>query len=180
MVVTPLVELYNPNDEDSKRMLLESFSLFKCAQRSDDVEDFLKSKCIQFEERDLARTFIVFDEIAFDILGYFALAIKSIDLKDESKTTKKRIASDVNAAHSAVFLIGQLAKSDKCGTRLAKNQLLKEAIKHIQRARAEVAGRIVYIDCKNDEKLIKYYSDAGFNLLRTREDGYAQMFMRIE
>ena len=179
MVISPLKELYNPNSEDSKNRLLGSFLSFECVTKSEDVESFLKEKCIWFEERDLSRTFLVFDETAKELLGYFSLAIKSIDIQDVSNTVRKKFAGTTETDHSAAYLIGQIGKDKKCGKRLVKYQILDEALRYIQRSRDFVGGRVVYLDCKNQPDLIKYYQDAGFAFLREREDGDVQMYMRI-
>ena len=175
----PLSALYDMNDADSKIKLLESFSNFECKLKNENVERFIKHQCIRFEDEGLARTYVLFCKTKQDILGYFSIAIKSIDLHGLSGGKKIDFALTTKLDHSPAYLIGQLGKHKNCGKRLAKGQLLNKALSFIQGARDIVGGRVVYLDCENEQNLVDYYCESGFTLLRTKENGDKQLFMKL-
>lgn len=178
-VFVPLRSLYDSNDAGSKIRVLESFSDFICKHKNDNVERFLKEQCIRFEDGGLARTYLAFDSEDGKLLGYFALAIKSIDLTGLSGGKRIELALTTKLDHSPAYLIGQLAKDKNFGSRLAKGQLLTEALSYIKSACNIVGGRVVYLDCEDNTDLINYYCASGFTLLRAKDNGDKQLFMKI-
>ena len=176
-ITVSLKDLYVKGDSASVLKLLEALSLFRCKKGNDDVQDFLRKKSIIFEELNLARTYIIFDDHNLDIIGYFSIAVKVLDVCDLSKSQRKKLSAGIgDCTHVATFLVGQIGKSDKCGDRLIKYQILDTAISYIKEAQNIVGGRIIYLDCLKD--LIPYYEGRGLKLL-TQNDKYAQMIMPI-
>ncbi|HFQ6412510.1 TPA: GNAT family acetyltransferase, partial [Listeria monocytogenes] len=71
------------------------------------------------------------------------------------------------------YLIGQLGKNYNSISKKAKaasgNDILGLAYEKIKEANAIVGGRIVYIECENNIKIIKFYEENGFRLLEDYE-----------
>ena len=151
------------------------FGSFSCC-KSKDVESFLKTKSIDFEKRNKSRSFIVLDSEELhkykrlSILAYFTLALKSLKVHNEKVTPalrRKMDGFDKNAKEFESFLIGQLGRNDTIkSSELPGKDLLNMAISFISKAQKIVGGRIVMIDCENNNKLIKFYEDNGFILIQ--------------
>ena len=84
-MVYPLKEIIAKGGLDS---ILEVISRFSC--QDDDVEDFLKYKAVDFENRDKSRTYLIIDDASDNLIGYFTLSLKALPFyKDVSKNTIK-------------------------------------------------------------------------------------------
>ena len=61
----------------------ELISIFVC-EKDADIENFLKSRAIQFEKLGKSRTFFIYDEDQdeFQILAYFTLAIQVLKIPE--------------------------------------------------------------------------------------------------
>ncbi len=85
-----------------KTEILElGLSQFFCP-KNEDVQEFIRSKAVEFEQRDLGRTYFIVDEQLtlleqhIAILGYFTLAMKSIIFSPEiSKELKRKSACSI-------------------------------------------------------------------------------------
>jgi hypothetical protein len=173
----PLRELYEKDNRDSVIRLLESLSHFRCKYNSKELEEFLKNKSLEFEERNLTRTYLVCEDTMDNIQGYFSIGIKSISLEKASNKYKRIIASDDRVNNASVFLIAHIGAS-KTG-KLEKHELLKIAVTYIKYAQNIIGGRAMYLDCdKNNEKLIKYYENFGFTTIG-EDEHYKNLIMKI-
>lgn len=164
------------DNEASLELLREALKLFKCTKNSDE-EDFLHNKAIDFEIHNKARTYLLVDNNK--VIAYFSLAFKSIDLSEVSGELKKDItAGNKSVTTYSAYLIGHIAKADTVKARLGY-ALLDSAIDLILDAQKIVGGRLVYLDCKNNEKLISFYSNYGFKHFKTSPFGLEQFYKRI-
>ncbi|MEI6287759.1 MAG: N-acetyltransferase [Bacillota bacterium] len=170
--------------EQEYKMLVADFS---CPDDK-DIERFLKDKAVLFHKQGITRTFLVFSSDEFEnvLVGYFAIAIKSLHIaKDVSQSLRRILTGTKSNAFMSVpvFLIGQLAKN-YCNShnRLVEGKtLLKFALDYIFRARVWVGGRIVLVECADIGQLHKFYSDNGFRRYETdSEDGLIRYIMKIE
>lgn len=61
-------------------------------------------------------------------------------------------------------LIGQLSKNffDNYNELITGDELLKLACDKVKVIQGEIGGRIVYLECEDDPKLIDFYSSNGF------------------
>lgn len=169
-------------DKSQTEKLFDSFSCCK----SKDVEYFLKNKSIDFEGRNKSRTFIVIDfeklqKRNLSILAYFTLSLKSFKVhnkKVKSTLRKKMDGFNKKAIKFESFLIGQLGRNDTIkSSELPGKDLLNMAISFISRAQKIVGGRIVLIDCENNDKLIKFYEENDFILIQdhSEKSNFVQM-----
>ncbi len=163
--------------EASIDILTEAFSSFSCKQNYDE-EDFLKTKAFDYEKHNKARTYLVMDD--GEIVAYFSLAFKSIDLQPLSKNQKKKITAGESGDDTySAYLIGHIAKKDGYDKKMGEF-LLDSAIDLIFEAQKIVGGRLVYLDCKDQKKLIELYENYGFSYFNTSEKtGLLQYYKKL-
>ena len=140
---------------------VEAIKRFECQDK--DVEKFLKEKSFDFEKRNKSRTYLLIDserdEIA--ILGYYTLTMKSLPF--EAGTSKSAIKTidgfraDVSSAEA--ILIGQVGKDFKRRNRISGKSILDHAIGDVYKVQKIVGGRIVFLECSDIEKVVKFYRD---------------------
>ena len=168
-------------DETSVKEVFSNFTSSKNA----DVEDFIKDKAIDFEKKNLSRTFLVLDDDALQndkikLLGFFTLGIKSIIFGEDATLTKRNeIAKSKIEKSIACFLLGQIARDDKNSKKGFGKIIFDEAIRKIKMAQQNVAGRCIYLDCKKEMK--DYYINLGFKLLQNNPEDQSlfQMYTKI-
>ncbi len=164
-----LNKMINEIGEDETKRILSTFS---CQNR--DVEYFIKQKAIEFSKQGLAKTHLVFASYKKDpvLVGYFTLANKYFVLTKSSltKTARKRIVKfgQYNSALERYIipapLIGQLGKNytNNYNTLITGDELLKMALDKLAFFQQEIGGKIVYLECEDNEKLIRFYAGNGF------------------
>lgn len=169
------------SDKVSFNKLKEALSLFSCPKNLDE-EDFIHNKAIDFEQLNKARTYLLIKDNK--IIAYFSLAFKSIDLELISKTTKKNItAGEKDVKTYSAYLIGHIAKDSNYKQQIGC-YILDMAMDLIYDAQRIVGGRLVYLDCKDEKKLIDLYTQYGFkyfNKYTTLKDNieYQQYYMKL-
>ncbi|MDQ7060951.1 MAG: hypothetical protein Q9M43_07325 [Sulfurimonas sp.] len=140
---------------------------FNCEINS-DLTNFIHTTALNFEDRQISRTFILVNTNKNEVVGYFTISMKSLSTNGMSKTSIKKIDGVSNSRvciHS--FLIGQLGVSDNYAEYKLGTLLLDEAFSKIEMAHDLVAGRYILVDAVNHKKVIKFYSESGFTLLDT-------------
>ena len=149
----------------------EQISTFKCVRNS-DLENFILSTALDYEERQISRTFVLFDSTSDCIVGYFTLSIKSLSTNGMSKSVIKKI-DGISKSRACIhcYLLGQLGISDPYDKFKLGTLLLDDAYEIIKNARVLVAGRIILVDAVNHKKVIDFYEKNDFVILRTDEDG---------
>ncbi len=175
--VFPLSELIpEDNSEEDIQRLTELLSSFSC-ESDKDIELFLHKRAIGFECLNKSRTYLLCDdnilrkEERFAILGYFTIALKVLDLPEDLSNKKRKKLDGVSAKlHGNViksvpcYLIGQLAKNSAIPKEqsIKGSDLIDYAISVIRSAEALVGGRYVLVECHDNPKLLKFYTDNGF------------------
>ena len=156
--------------EEKSKQILSNF----CCPKNKDVEDFIKLKSIEFSKQGLAGIHLVFSIIDdnLSLLGYFALSTKiiSISSKSLSNTLKKRISKfatydkETNTYILSSILIGQLGKNYNNGLNeyIKGDELLKIACDKVRETQMDVGGKIVYLECEENEYLMNFYKNNGF------------------
>ena len=178
-------------EDERVKMLLSSFS---CA-KDPDIEYFLHQRAVEFEELSKSRTYLIFDRQELEtkrleqltIYGYISLALKVLTVSEEvSNHTRKEIdglsakirGKQIN--DFPCYLIGQLARNtDVPGECLSGGKLLAFARDVISTSVEAVGGRYVMIECRNAEKLIRFYKDNGFSEISRLSDGKQPMVQMI-
>ncbi len=158
-------------DDTSLNRILSSFS----CDKDKDIEFFLWNKAVDFEKVSKSRTYLFCDYQEFSenpivVLGYFTLSLKVLILPDElSVHARKELDGFRGKIHGIpikeipCFLIGQLAKNSNIANNpISGKKLLTYANSIIKSVISSIGGRIILIECQENEKLLKFYSDNGF------------------
>ncbi len=172
-----LAQLVKELEEDTKELpLLSSFS---CSQDK-DIEHFLhnRDRAIRFEKQSKARTYLVFnqDEMTkkkisdLTIYGYITVAIKVLTVPpDASKSIRKKLDGLSATIHGELiddfpcYLIGQLARNSNVPSSSLKGKTLLDFAQDIVgQAVDAVGGRYILIECKDSQKLVRFYEENGF------------------
>lgn len=156
-------------EEKSKEILSD----FYCPQNK-DVQDFLKIKSIEFSKQGLAGTHLVFIQIKdkMKLLGYFTLSNKIISIHKKSLSNKLRSRiskfgtydQDNNKYTLGSILIGQLGKNYNEGLNklITGEELLKIACDKVKHTQLDIGGKVVYLECEDNEYLLEFYQSNGF------------------
>ena len=155
--IVPLSELLDSHDEDDVRKLLNGF---RCS-RDADRETFLWNNSIPMERKAISRTYLAISE-DFEVIGYFSVATKCMQISDASCVSKiflKKLNISKETGVAQAYLIGQLGRSDSSRPGLGA-ELLEQSFGVISRAYEAVGCRSIRVDC-NDE-LVPYYESHGF------------------
>ncbi len=149
-----IVEKYG---EDRTKSILADFS----CKINKDVDDFLKTKAIEFSKMGIAKTQLVYyiedenDPITTKrLVGYFSLTQKSINVHKNALSKKLRgkihrfakFDFDTNTYSLPVILIGQLSKNynDNNNQLIKGKDLLGLAIDSITLVQRMIGGRFIF------------------------------------
>lgn len=193
-MLIPLKTLIDESEEEKVTLFLDKF---KC-QKDEDIESFLKSKAIEFEHLSKARTYLICDENELEnsniselmIYGYISVALKILTVPENtSNRVRKKIDGFSAKSRGQViddfpcYLIGQLSKnSDVKENELTGKDLLEFANSVIAASINAVGGRYVMIECKNADKLIKFYKENDFHeiaMIPDYENPMVQMIRKV-
>ena len=141
----------------------------------------MKEKAFDFDKRHKSRTYLAVDsekaligEVV--IYGYFTLTMKTLELGEElSKSTIKRIdgfSKDVQATEA--ILLGQLGKNQKYSDKIDGQSMLEDALDTVYSIHNLAGGRIVFLECDENPKLVAFYEKNGFEHLQ-KSGNYIQM-----
>ncbi len=180
--IISLLDLLNSDKtvEEIKYLLL-SFECKSLSHGASDVEEFLHTKAINFERMDMARTYLVladYKKVPY-LAGYFAIANKPLILPKKqfaklSGTQKRKLMgfghkTEMKNYECKGYLLGQLGKNyselAKKANQISGKDLLVLAYEKIKEAHAIVGGRILHLECEDNEKIKSFYRDNGFRQL---------------
>ena len=151
-------------------------SQFEC-DRDRDLALFLHDRAIEFEKRDLARTFLLVREK--QIIGYFSLANTVLEIREEwpvSNTLKKKM--NAVGGPSAAFLIGQMCKANGVVDKIGP-VMIEMALMMFDGVREICGGRVVCVDCKGD--LLEFYKKNGFKIINgPSEEGLYRLALLLQ
>ena len=165
-----LSEIVKEIGEDQTKKILSNFS----CPLNKDIEYFLKHIALEMSKQGITRTHLVFAPYQgkYALVGYFALTMKSIMvLKSKvSGTCFKRIKKfgNVDSEHKGSTipapLIAQLGKNYTNGYNklISGDELLKLALDKVSQFQYQIGGKIAYLECEDNQKLIDFYSSNGF------------------
>ena len=131
-------------------------------------DDFLVNKAIMMEKKQECRTYIAVDTESYDILGYFSLAMRCLEIPDDcglSNSMLKKINRSEEKVSQA-YLLGQLSRCKHM--KGFGKVLLNEAMARIKEANAIIGCKLVRIDC--DDRLVQYYEGLGFFWVKKNDD----------
>ncbi|SDB94230.1 hypothetical protein SAMN05421734_10344 [Pelagirhabdus alkalitolerans] len=199
--VVSLTDILNSDiSEEEVKDLLFTFETIQSdgVSGAADVEYFFHYKAIEFEKLDISRTYLVFSTYKEKriLSGYFSISNRplAISKKNFTKLTnsmKKRLMgvghrTEQNSYEIKGFLIGQIGRNFSEKSRNSNGatgrDLMAFAQNKILEAHKIVGGRIVYLECQHDQKLISFYRDHGFIELEDYEsvNGLAMLVKRLK
>lgn len=172
-----LIDFIKELGENRVISILSDFS----SPKNQDIEFFLKQKAIEFSKKGLAQTQLIFyknnEEIC--LVGYYAITNKTICIKKEalSKTLAKRISKfatyDINNKSYTIpaLLIGQLSKNYSNGNDalISGDELIELAFESIKEAQKIIGGKVVFLECEDEKKLIDFYTKHNFSTFGKRQ-----------
>lgn len=172
-VTANILDIVNSKEESEKNEVKESIlSSFYCGL-NDEIDRFIVRDAFDFAEKKIAVTYFMYDEDNGNLLGFYTLTNKTIEISNlDSLTSKnrKRIKNyftfdeKKNCFVGPCFLIAQISKNfkDSIDKTIEGSDLLDDAFEKLESAQRTVGGRFVYIECEDIEKVKKFYSDYGF------------------
>ena len=164
-------------NDDFNLELNKAMTHFSCKLDS-DVEYFLKNTAKLFEKTAKARTYFLINKKKkkkkheIDIVAYFSLALKTLIIPESTSKNKRKKIDGLNkeASEATVYLIGQLARDDSYDSNdISGKEILDSAIDLIEDVQTIVGGRIVLIECKDEEELLNFYKQNKFTILPQEE-----------
>ncbi|HAO61538.1 MAG TPA: hypothetical protein DCQ90_06380 [Erysipelotrichaceae bacterium] len=173
-VVVQLSDMLEVIGDGPINLVLSDFS----CPLSDDVEMFFNKKALLFEKCDRSRTYFVFmkNNEKYLLAGYYTLAIGSF-VFDSSVSINRRKAilgshqyqkSDIPAV-----LLGQLGKNYHAtafnGALITGEKLLMLALKSALAINQIAGGRLIYLECKPEVKLMDFYTRHKFALFENQD-----------
>lgn len=131
-----------------------------------EMLEYLAEKAVNYEKHHLSRNFLVEELETNDLIGFFSLSLKVVDISHlETKLKKKLILKGKSPKHIdylPVLLIGQFGKNTKLN-KLSGEELFKIVLEKIEEFRSIVGTQMVFLDSVNHPKIIQFYK--GFNFV---------------
>ena len=157
---------------------------FSCQDKG--VESFLQNKALEFDRRNVSRTYLLVDEDSFvegnlKIAAYYTIAIKTLIL---GTTVSKRMVKEIDGFSKEVdsvsaVLIGQLGKDLSCGNSIRGTDILSEAVDMAYQIYSVAGCRIAFLECEPVDKLLAFYQSNGFSNLQTNPNSKLTQLVRF-
>jgi hypothetical protein len=161
--------------------VLSDLRSFNCG-RDADIAGFLHLQAIPFERAGKSKTYLLVhsDRNEIEIVAYFTVAISFMEISEKvSRNRRRKLNGIFENEIVPCYLIGQLAKDDDHLGDVTGNEILEAALTILQRAKVWVGGRVVRIDCRNEEKIIDFYLANGFSEIPTNGDDGLRCLVRL-
>ena len=176
LAIENIIDVMDYEGEEELELILSEF----ICQKNDEIQTFLKDKAIEFAKKKLSITYLVNDSETGDLLGYFTLAHKVLEVPalGLSNTVRRKMSrystlDNRNESYMvSAFLLAQFGKNYSVDEerRVSGAELMDCVDEVLKRIQHQIGGAIVYLDCEDEEKLITFYSDVS---------GYKQISERI-
>lgn len=150
--------LENFSDNEKEKSLNKYFMKFSCPLEK-ELEIFLVKHAIEYERIEYGKTFLFLNSKEFtkgiiDIIAFFTIGQKSLDISELSSKKKKKVIGNSipgreNLTSIPGFLIGEIGRSGKYShDDLPGSIILQESYKQIKRARKVVGGNLIFLECR--------------------------------
>lgn len=153
--------------------LSDALDSFRCCL-DEDIEVFLRQKAIHFMQRNWCSVYLIVDEQEFDsghikVDAYFTLSHKTLIPTTASKTCVKDASGFKDSESVHFVLIGQLGKrierlenGELLRSNISSKEILDDAFEIIRASSALIPCRCVLVECNDNEKVHKVYTDYHF------------------
>ena len=186
--VVQIEDLERAGGEGAIAGLVSGFSCPKNAE----VQSFLRTKALPFTRRHLSITYLVFDNAAADLVGYFSLTHKPLDIPAKALSSAQRKRMDQYCRLDArresylvsAFLLAQLGKNYALPAerQISGATLMALVLELLRVEQRRIGGQVVFLEHEEDNGFLRaFYATHGFHPFghRTSDaDGqtYGQMF----
>ena len=146
----------------------EDLSAFS-SPMNQEIEEFIHSKAIDFAKKKLSITYLLTDEDDGQLLGYFTLAHKAIEIDGSclSGSEKKRLSKyanydqDTGTYSASAFLLAQFGKNYAVdsGKRITGKEMMEYVMDILADIQHRIGGGVVYLDAEDREKLKFFYEN---------------------
>lgn len=135
------------------------------------MEHFLRFTAWQNEVTAKSRTYVLLSGDTPNLLAYYTLSLKAIQLSEEVSGSAKQKMSGGNkrTTEMVVYLIGQLGKNDAFSGQISGKEILGYAVSEIRRAVDAVGGRVILVECEDVHALTVFYEANGFKKLQAHQ-----------
>ena len=153
--------------------LVSDFSTFRKNKEGEfeelnhDIETFLKRDALQFAREKKSVTYLVCDEEEGNLLGYFTITHKPIEVPPDglSNTYLRKIErfaqrhKILNSYIISAYLIAQISKNYVIdnGQRITGDELMRLCNKELLELQHRSGGSAEYLDCEAHAELIDFY-----------------------
>ena len=178
---------YFGNAEGMNR-LQEYIDIFSCP-RNPSIERFLKRSAINFTRQDTSVIHLVFSEDTDELLGYFSLAFRPIEVPADrvSKSIGRRLERagrfdrQANIYNAAAYLIAQLGKNytDGANERISGEELIFAAWKVMQTIQYDIGGSIVFVEAEDIPELLDFYVANHFRIFSERDSEEGKLIQLV-
>ena len=168
-----VINLKDMIDELGEHEVKIMLSEFSCPANK-EVEFFLHKKSIEFAKQGLSQTHLVYMPYKSKptLVGYFTLAQKTILVfpSSVSKSLGKKMSKfskyddKTKSRLLPAILIAQFSKNftDGIDKLIQGEELLKITLDKIEAVHSIIGGRVIFLECEDNEKLINFYERFGF------------------
>ncbi len=161
-----VINILDSIKENGEVEIEEDLSLFSC-NINKEIEDFIRYKAIDFARRKLSITYLVYDTNDSQLLGYFTLTHKAIDINGAniSNTSRRKLSKhsryekDSDTYSTSAFLLAQFGKNYGVdnGTRISGTELMEFVLDIPADIQHRIGGGVVYLDAEDCPKLKEFY-----------------------
>lgn len=165
LVVSNILDMLDASGEEAVGLYLSTFS----CPLNREIELYIQNRAIDFARRKLSITYVVSDDADGEILGYFALTHKAIEIAGRglSNTTKKKLErysrfdKTAETYTASAFLLAQVGKNYGIDAkrRIRGKELMEYANDILVDIQRRIGGGIVYLDCEDNPKLTAFYEN---------------------
>lgn len=137
---------------------------FEC--RDDDLNEFLRKDALEYQKLHLGVTYLLMDQSKQRIISYMTLSMGSLKIHDEKEfVLRGRRLADYPKDFPMQFpalLLGRLATNHNEEGRGGAHFLLDFAVRMALDEREKMGCGFLLAHAVSDEKVVKWYANAGF------------------
>lgn len=163
--------LENENDRSLLNTVAETFQ-----SPNPDIQSFIRDKVIQATNLKTSVTHLVFnaDSLKLDLVGFFTLTLKVIRIRDRCLSNSVRRSIKIfsyfdgenDCYNCPAVLIAQFGRNfNKDSLSISGEDLMTLALQQVEKIQSIAGGKVVFLECEPNKKLIDFYEKQGFRLL---------------
>ena len=154
-----------------KEIVFNAFKSYEPKYNETEVYDYLNNYAIKNNELGYSKTYLIINPKSKELIiyGYFTICNKIIELKNISKTKRKKLLgynypNNRKKDYFPAYLIGQISVNNKYPNVLEKYEVMNCCLDTIKHIRSMIGCNIIILECKNNDRIINYYKENGFSI----------------